>query len=154
MIVKNELLLGIILTTSTALVGMHDIKFKEEMAYRYGCEDESEHYEIIADASTKKLVGYAKIDSSDPCHIYSLFVEESFRNKGIGRALLERAVAYSKRNGCKEIRGEANETISSYFEKLGATILCHRVSGWICYTKNECLPPKTLCNITYKLNGK
>ena len=130
-------------------VDLSSIQFTEGMTLCFGHEDEPVHYEIVADARNKKLIGYVKISAYNPCHIYSLFVDESVRNKGIGQMLLTRAVIYSKKNGCTEVQGKIWQHMADYYQKLGAFVQCHKMSDFCIHGK--CLPVEPMCDVRYKI---
>jgi len=54
--------------------------------------------------------------------IYSLAVDATFRNQGVGRALLHRAEAGLLERGCVKINlqiGDGNEAVAGFYEKMG-----------------------------------
>ncbi len=82
-----------------------------------------EGQKIIAFIDNRKI-GIIEVEKFDEqsCLVNNLWVEESERKKGIGKALLERAVLFAKSNGCSEIFGYIKQRESPYYKKLGAKI--------------------------------
>jgi ribosomal protein S18 acetylase RimI-like enzyme len=61
---------------------------------------------------------------SDDCWLEDLFVEESVRGGGHGRALVEAAIESARERGCKRIELDVNEQNSGalrFYESLGFT---------------------------------
>lgn len=78
--------------------------------------------ELVHDAQTEFLVagdppaGLCQLryrlsvwTGTDDCWLEDLFVEESARGEGLGRALLETAISRAKARGCRRIELDVNE---------------------------------------------
>lgn len=81
-------------------------KFKE--IYKVKLNDENSYYIVAIEEN--KIVGILTSElqvklhrSKKQCFIEDLIVDENYRNKGIGKALLQNAVEYAKNNDCEVI---------------------------------------------------
>jgi GNAT superfamily N-acetyltransferase len=63
------------------------------------------HIDIARDARTGQDLGYcvSSMDSKGSAEIESLFVDEASRGRGVGHALIERAIAWMEQNSAKSI---------------------------------------------------
>ena len=58
-------------------------------------------------------------------YVDDLFVKNSFRNKGIGKQLLNAVINMAKENGCKKVRWQVsdwNTNAIDFYKSLGAEI--------------------------------
>lgn len=77
-------------------------------------------YKIKAHSTEGKPVGFVKIDSDNPCKILQLHVYQFAKGNSVGKQLLEKAVEWSKSQGCKYVLGIVVDSKREYFQKLGA----------------------------------
>lgn len=98
-------------------------KFKE--IYKLKLEDKNSYY-IVA-VIDNKIVGVLTSEINiqlhrerKQCFVEDLIVDEDYRNKGIGKALLQKAVEYAKENDCEVIELTSyieNENAHRFYEK-------------------------------------
>jgi GNAT superfamily N-acetyltransferase len=88
-------------------------------------------YSIVAENKRKEIVGmavyffayYTWVGKS--LYVDDLIVEESWRRKGIGKALLRKIFAVAKEQNCKRVRWQVlnwNKNAINLYEKSGAMI--------------------------------
>ena len=100
-------------------------KFKE--IYNKKLNDVNSYY--IAAVVEEKIVGVLTSElqvqlhrARKRCYIEDLIVNEKYRNKGIGKALLENAISYAKDNDCEVVDLASyitNDNAHRFYEKNG-----------------------------------
>lgn len=98
-------------------------KFKE--IYKLKLEDKNSYY-IVA-VIDNKIVGVLTSEINvqlhrerKQCFVEDLIIDKEYRNKGIGKALLQNAVDYAKENDCEVIELTSyieNENAHRFYEK-------------------------------------
>jgi len=88
----------------------------------------------------KELVGFIACHANwkdhregKVCEIHEFVIKEEFKGKGIGKALLEKAIEYALSTGNKKITlwvGEKNERAIDIYKKAGFHPL-YKAKGWI-----------------------
>lgn len=106
-----------------------NLQFIHTHTNKRGCEDiagdfhpfcyEINLMEIKAHSAEGKPVGFIKIDGDDPCYFLRLHVYQFAKGNGVGKKLLEQAVAWSKSQGCKYVTGMVFDSKRDYYQKLG-----------------------------------
>ena len=100
-------------------------KFKE--IYKMKLNDKNSYY-IVA-IENNKIIGVLTLELQIKLHrakkqsfIEDLIVDESYRNRGIGKALLQNAVNYAKNNDCEVIELTSyinNEKAHKFYQNNG-----------------------------------
>lgn len=76
------------------------------------------------------MVALAELDPS-LVDLDKLFVEPAFIGSGIGRALMDVAIAEAKRRGYARMAILADQNAAKFYERIGATYLRHKASDAI-----------------------
>lgn len=84
--------------------------------------------EMTVDKTDDKIIG-------NYVYLEALYVEEEYRNKGLGISLFNQICKYALNNGCSAIRWDClgwNESSLKFYEKLGAVNLTkmNRIRMW------------------------
>lgn len=84
-------------------------------------------HQITAYNNNNEQLGFIKLEKHDPSIIRYMFVHENARKKGVGKALLKKALEYAQRN---KISGHIpGPELRDYFQKLGAQITVIGLEG-------------------------
>lgn len=91
---------------------------------------------FVAEASDERLVGFVEVDlrsHADGCnpaqpvgYVEGWYVAEGYRNRGVGKKLLDQAEDWARSHGCKEMASDAliaNETSQRAHEALGYEVV-------------------------------
>lgn len=96
----------------------HDADCRRHLDYLYDICDG----EVAIDESTGKLAGYVFVKQyEEPGFIFNLFVDETYRNQGIGSRLLDDAV--KKYNGYDLLVDVENNVAIRMYEKHGFNVV-------------------------------
>lgn len=86
---------------------------------------------LVAETKDKAIIGFATYFpvyfswSGKAMYVDDLFVKDNFRNKGIGKQLLNAVINMAKENGCKKVRWQVsdwNVNAIDFYKSLGAEI--------------------------------
>lgn len=98
-----------------------------EEVFNRGVESNSDEY-ICAEADGK-VIGFCALSIVNNfsyeglvSYIYAMIVDDSFRGRGVGTSLLEKALDISKSSGCKRIElnyDSLMEESSDFYKKIG-----------------------------------
>jgi len=97
------------------------------MKYEMHLESSSNPGQIKARNEKNKEIGHinystSKTETSTPCHIYFLFVQEAYRNQGIGSELLKMALYDQFNSGCSHVNLHAYPESVNFFARKGAQL--------------------------------
>ncbi len=107
------------------------VEVTEEELYKYGFSDDAFYHCIVAEVSGE-VVGIALFYfrfstwKGKAVHLEDLIVTQSYRGKGIGQALYDEVLLFSKAEGVRRVQWEVldwNQPAIDFYEKSGATIL-------------------------------
>lgn len=91
-------------------------------------EGNSEHAALVAEAPGGEVVGWLHVhlahtlELDTQAEISGLVVDESWRSRGVGAVMMERAEQWARKKGCKMIRLRTNvirERAHAFYERLG-----------------------------------
>ena len=86
---------------------------------------------LLAETKDKAIVGFATYFpvyfswSGKAMYVDDLFVKNDYRNKGIGKQLLNAVINMAKENGCKKVRWQVSDwniNAIDFYKSLGAEI--------------------------------
>lgn len=90
------------LPQKTSLATWHNLHNKEQPIYGFGA--------YIKEAGTEKLIGFTHVvlhpntwDETDCCYLEDLYVSQSARGLGIGRALIEYVYGFAESKHCNRV---------------------------------------------------
>ena len=86
---------------------------------------------FVAEKDNKDIIGFASFYftyyswSGRGLYLDDLYVTETYRNKGVGKMLLEKVIALAKNSQCKKVRWQVSKWNSNsieFYKKMGATV--------------------------------
>lgn len=86
---------------------------------------------FVAETDNKDIIGFATFYfayyswSGRGLYLDDLYVTEAYRNKGIGKMLLEKVINLAKNSHCKKIRWQVSKWNTNgidFYKKMGATV--------------------------------
>ncbi len=86
---------------------------------------------FVAEADNKDIIGFATFYftyyswSGKGMYLDDLYVTEAYRNKGIGKMLLEKVIDLAKNSHCKKARWQVSKWNTNgidFYKKMGATV--------------------------------
>lgn len=107
------------------------VEVTEEELYKYGFSDDAFYHCIVAEMSDE-IVGMALFYfrfstwKGKAVHLEDLIVTHSYRGKGVGQALYDEVLLFSKAEGVRRVQWEVldwNQPAIDFYEKSGASIL-------------------------------
>ena len=107
------------------------VEVTEEELYKYGFSDDAFYHCIVAEVSGEVIgiaLFYFRFSTwkGKAVHLEDLIVTQSYRGKGIGQALYDEVLLFSKAEGVRRVQGEVldwNQPAIDFYEKSGASIL-------------------------------
>ena len=81
-------------------------------------DDEDEHaYHVLATAVDGKPIGTGRLKLD--CHIGRMAVLKSWRGRGVGSAILSLLVDFARREGCSQVRLNAQTHALAFYARFG-----------------------------------